>query len=93
MWKRIQKLFATENDQYEELSAEAGQKLEYAFDFMEAVFAGSQEMVLFMTELNTGFYSVKFLQEYECERYYQYNKELLFSEEEREIGKLLGTEN
>ena len=41
----------------------------------------------FLTELNTGFYSVGFLQEYECERYYQYNQNLLFSEEEREIGR------
>ena len=46
-------------------------------------------MVLFVTELNTGFYSVQFLQEYECERYYEYNRNLLFSEEEKEIGKLL----
>lgn len=56
---------------------------------MEATFGGSQEMVLFVTELNTGFYSVQFLQEYECERYYEYNRNLLFSEEEKEIGKLL----
>ena len=66
-----------------------GARLEHAFDFMEATFGGSQEMVLFVTELNTGFYSVQFLQEYECERYYEYNRNLLFSEEEKEIGKLL----
>lgn len=93
MWRRLQELFAAESDQYEALSAEAGKKLEYAFDFMEAAFAGSQEMVLFVTELNTGFYSVRFLQEYDCERYYRYNKELLFSEEEREIGRLLERES
>ncbi len=89
MWKRLQELFASESSQYGELSARAGQKLENAFDFMEAAFGGSQEMALFVTELNTGFYSVRFLQEYDCERYYRYNKELLFSEEEREVGKLL----
>ena len=65
----------------------AGQGLEYAFDFMEAAFGNGQEMALFLTELNTGFYSVGFLQEYECERYYQYNQNLLFSEEERVIGR------
>lgn len=89
MWEYLRELFGKESDQYEEMSAIAGQKLECAFDFMEAAFAGSQEMVLFVTELNTGFYSVRFLQEYDCERYYRYNKELLFSEEEQEIGKLL----
>ena len=38
-----------------------------------------------MTELNTNFYSVQFLQNYECERYYQYNKNLLFDEKRRNI--------
>lgn len=57
--------------------------------FMEAAFAGSQELVLFVTELNTGAYSVHFLQDYECERYYQYNRDLLFSREEEEIEELL----
>jgi len=57
---------------------------------MEAAFGGSQEMVLFVTELNTGFYSIEFLQEYDCERYYQYNKNLLFSREEELLGKVLG---
>ncbi len=81
--------FGADSDGYEELVQEAGAMLEHGFDFMEAAFGSSQEMVLFVTELNTGFYSVEFLQEYDCERYFRYNKELLFSEEERELGKLL----
>lgn len=44
-----------------------------------------QEMTVFVTELNTNFYSVQFLQNYECERYYQYNKNLLFDEKRRNI--------
>ena len=89
VWKKIQELYGEESDQYEELLEKAGQGLEHAFDFMEAAFGTGQEMVLFVTELNTGFYSVGFLQEYECERYYQYNRNLLFSEEEKAIGRQL----
>ena len=81
--------FGADSDGYENLVDEAGKMLEHGFDFMEAAFGNSQEMVLFVTELNTGFYSVEFLQEYDCDRYYRYNKELLFSEEERELGRLL----
>jgi hypothetical protein len=44
--------------------------------------------VLFVTELNTGFYSV-FLQEYECERYYEYNQNLLFSTEEDAVREAI----
>lgn len=89
IWNRLRGLFGDDSDRYEELVAEAGQKLEYAFNFMEAAFGGSQEMVLFVTELNTGFYSVRLLQQYECERYYEYNRNLLFADEEQEIGELL----
>ena len=63
--------------------------LEYAFDFMEAVFSTGQEMVVFVTELGRNYYSVKFLQENDCERYYQYNKNLLFEENSRKIDARL----
>lgn len=77
--------FAKENEAYQEKLDAAGQTLEYAFDFMEIAFGNSQEMTVFMTELNSNFYSVQFLQSYECERYYQYNKNLLFDEKRRNI--------
>ena len=85
----LRERFGADSDRYEELFDEAGEALEHAFDFMEAAFAGNQELVLFVTELNTGAYSVHFLQNYECERYYQYNRDLLFSREEEEIEELL----
>ena len=63
----------------------AGKMLEYVFDFMEEVFGAGQELVIFITELNKDPASVKFLQEYDCERYYRYNKELLFEENRQSI--------
>ncbi len=84
-WDRLRELFGADSDRYETLIDEAGMRLEHAFNFMEAAFGGSQEMVLFVTELNTGFYSVRFLQQYECQRYYEYNRNLLFAGEEQEI--------
>lgn len=84
-WNRIRELFEEENARYETLLAEAGKALEHAFDFMEAAFGDGQEMVVFITELNSGYFSVKFLKEYDCERYYQYNERLLFKDRENEI--------
>lgn len=63
----------------------AMQALEHAFDFMEDAFGDSQEMVSFVTELNTNYYSIQFLKENDCEKYYQYNKKLLFEEQHQEI--------
>ena len=84
-FERIRELFAEERVSYEKREESAGKKLEYAFDFMEIAFGVSQEMTIFITELNMNAYSVKFLQEYQCERYYQYNKQLVFDETDRNI--------
>ena len=75
-FERIRSLFAKENENYENEMESAGRML-------EVLFGNGQEMVVFVTELNANFYAVQFLQEYECERYYQYNKNLLFDEKEK----------
>lgn len=90
VWEKLRELFGSDSDRYEELSEQAGRMLEHAFDFMEAAFPNSQELVMFLTELNTGYYSVHFLEEYRCERYYQYNKDLLFDEQEQNLLKDMG---
>ena len=55
------------------------------FDFMEEAFGQSQEMVVFVTELNVNYYSVWFIKENGCDKYYQYNRGLLFDEQQAEI--------
>ena len=87
VFDKLRQWFGEKQEQYEESFDRTGQMLEYAFDFMEAVFGGGQELVVFITELNSSYYSVEFLQEYDCERYYRYNQELLFRENTRDILK------
>lgn len=81
----IKEWFDARQDELERQQEDAGQMLEHAFDFLEAAFGAGQEMVIFITELNNDYYSVRFLQNCECERYYRYNKELLFEESSRAI--------
>ena len=89
VWEKVTEVFEAENQVYEAMFDQMGQELEHAFDFIEAAFGDSQEMVVFVTGLNSGFYSLRFLQEYDCDRYYQYNKRLLFDDQEKEIlGKI-----
>ena len=85
VWMRLKELYGEESDRYETAFQLAGKMLEHGFDFMEATFGDSQEMVVFMTGLNTSYASVHFLQDYSCERYFQYNKKLLFDSREQEI--------
>lgn len=83
--EKLRQWFGEEKADYGRIKKEAGKMLENAFDFMEPAFGGSQEMVIFITELNTGYFSIKFLQDYECQRYYEYNKLLLFKENRRRL--------
>lgn len=85
----VSEWFGDLREAYLDMEDEAGEALEYAFDFMEAAFANGQEMVIFVTELNTNYYSIRFLERYECERYYTYNRILLFEEGEKAIASRL----
>ncbi len=85
VFRRVKELFEQENSQFEQQEGKARLFLEYAFDFLEGAFGVGQEMVMFITELNSNYYSVKFLQDCDCERYYQYNQELLFDEKRRKL--------
>lgn len=82
---RIREAFSCDREGLSQRGEQALQILEYAFDFMETAFGDGQEMVIFITELNTSFYSVRFLKEWECERYYRYNEHLLFEEGNRKL--------
>lgn len=84
-FERVRKLFSEEQEEYEAFCDETLQKLERGFDFLEAAFGDSQEMVMFVTGLTAGRNSVRFLREHQCERYYAYNRRLLFEDQERGI--------
>lgn len=81
------KIFGTKKNELEELYQKAAGHLEHVLDFMESAFGESQEMVIFVTELNGNYYSVRFLERYHCERYYHWNGQLLFGERQRKILK------
>ena len=82
---RVKEEFTKETGERERMIEKAGNALEHAFDFMEDAFGDSQEMVAFVTELNTNYYSIQFLKENDCDKYYRYNKRLLFDEQRQEI--------
>lgn len=88
-WNWLRQQFMEKSDAYEEKKESCGKQLEHAFDFMEAAFANGQELVIFVTGLNTGEASVEFLKEYNCERYYRYNRELLFDDQESRMKEVL----
>lgn len=83
----VKQWFEEENQKYLLQRERAKGRLEYAFDFLEGTQLIGQEMVIFITELNSNYRNIAFLQECECERYFRYNKDLLFYEKREKILK------
>lgn len=84
-FEQVKAWFAEENQKYLHLQKEAEERLGYAFDFLEGTGLTGQEMVIFITELNSNMENTAFLKECGEERYFQYNKELLFSQKREKI--------
>ena len=70
---------AAEAARKEEIAA-ADRHLTNSFRFLSATFGEGQEIVLFLSELTAGYYSLKFVNENGNEAYYRYNRLLLLKD-------------
>ncbi len=74
-------------------SEASGRHLTNSLEFINRVFgdeeslSGSQEMVIFLTELSNAYYSLKFVRETGNEAYYKYNKILLLNDRRQELNE------
>lgn len=78
-------VFDIQRKTLETIEEKTAAALEHAFDFMEQAFEGGQEMVVFVTDLATVAESARFLAEHNCDRYLQYNQELLIGSKRTEL--------
>lgn len=68
-----------------------GEHLTHSFEFLEKTFGdeqsltGSQETVIFLTELSGAYHSLKFVRETGNEAFYKYNKLLLLNDRKQEL--------
>ena len=85
IYEKVKQAFLAEADALEEQTEAAALTLQSVFDFMEAAFGDSQEMVAFITELNANFYSIWFIRENGSDQYYRHNKGLLFDDRQKLI--------
>lgn len=79
--ERFQQAVAEMDAQTEQASA----MLEHAFAFLTATFGKSQEMVVFVTELNTNFFCTWFIGKNGSEAYTRCNKELMIGKQKQEL--------
>ena len=68
-----------EKKRQDEIDA-ADRHLTNSFRFLSATFGEGQEIVLFLSELSVGYYSLKFVNECGNDAYYRYNRLLLLKD-------------
>ena len=94
IYEFVKALFESETESYENRTDETSLTLQNVFDFMEAAFGDSQEMVAFITELNANYYSLWFIRENGSDQYYRHNKGLLFDDRQKMLlGQMEEVEN
>ena len=81
----IKKWFADREISRRSSAEETGKHLSNCFSFIEKIYGEEQEMVLFLTRLDSGHYSLSFIQNEGCEEYYKYNRLLLLRERKEEL--------
>ena len=84
-YEKAKTAFVEVADSLETQTEYISQTLQNVFDFMEAAFGDSQEMVAFITELNANYYSLWFIRENGSDQYYRHNKGLLFDNRQKQI--------
>ena len=84
-FESVKATFDSEEEQREQMADKTLETLNHCFEFLESAFGESQEMAVFVTELNSNVYSIAFLRENDCAMYYKYNKGLLLDERREEI--------
>ncbi|MDO5549483.1 MAG: AAA family ATPase [Eubacteriales bacterium] len=77
--------FQAEVEAMDTQSEAASRKLEHTFAFLESAFGKSQELVVFVTELNTNFFCTWFIGQYGSEAYVRSNKELMIGKQRQEL--------
>ena len=93
-YEQTKTAFTAEADSLKTQTEYISKTLQNVFDFMEAAFGDSQEMVAFITELNANFYSIWFIRENGSDQYYRHNKGLLFDDRQKLIlGQMEELEN
>ncbi len=81
----LKKSFDKAEKERQEEIRRADRHLTNSFRFLSSTFGEGQEIVLFLSELTAGYYSLKFVNECGNDAYYRYNRLLLLKERREEL--------
>ena len=83
----VREWFAGREDVRKQEAEAAGRHLTCALRFMAAVYGEGQELVILLSQLAGGWYSMKYVQTWGNEEFYHYNRLLLLKDQKRELAE------
>lgn len=84
-FSKVSQKFQDTVSELEQKNLHCSETLEHAFHFLETTFNKGQELVVFVTELNTNYFSTQFIQKNGSAAYNRNNKELMIGKQRREL--------
>ncbi|MCM1106260.1 MAG: AAA family ATPase [Blautia sp.] len=83
----VKGFFDKQEEKRQQAVTVAGRHLTNAFDFLVHTFGEGQELVIFLSELSAGYYSLKYVSACGNEAYYKYNRLLLLKDRGQELKR------
>jgi len=77
--------FGAQVERRKTTAQECKDMMDNAFAFLEETFNQSQELVMFVTEITSGYDTSWFVEHFGCDAYFRHNRELLFDETQNRI--------
>lgn len=77
--------FGEEVTRREQFADETGKQFDNAFRFLEEAVGEAQELVLFVTEITSGYHLSWYVENFGCDAYFRHNRELLFDDRKRQL--------
>ncbi|MCH4193445.1 MAG: AAA family ATPase [Butyrivibrio sp.] len=84
-YELVRAWFKSREDRRSEEIRRTRDALTNSFGFLSKTFGEGQELVIFLSELTAGYYSLKFVSECGNDAYYQYNSLLLLKDRRQEL--------
>ena len=84
-YELVRAWFKAREDRRSQEIGRTGDALTNSFGFLAGTFGEGQELVIFLSELTAGYYSLKFVSECGNDAYYQYNSLLLLKDRRQEL--------
>lgn len=88
-FETVQRWFGDMEEHRQMRITKAGEHLSNSFSYLAKTFGENQEMVIFLSELANGYYSLKYVSDCGNEAYYKYNRLLLLQDRKTELRNRL----